>query len=250
MLYLLDGETAFPLAALMSQKWREHGPRLGIHPGIVVGIAHLKTAQDKNPRVEDFTPPAPDLSATGDFSGAPQGGADRFLDFLEQELRPQLAAAFPLHPRQQTLFGHSYGGLFTLHTLFTRPGSFQRYVAASPSIWWNNTHILKERDAFLRQWRKGNSSAPPILVTVGDQEQTPLPHHQAQGRANLVASRKMVDHARDLAASLSAAGLPAQFLLFPDENHGSALATALNHAIRTAFSKPVPPVESQNRETP
>ena len=239
VLYLLDGENTFPLAALMSQKWREHGPRLGLYPGIIVGIGHIKTEQDKNPRAEDFTPPAPDLSATGDFSGAPQGGADRFLDFLDKELRPQLAAEFSLHPRQQTLFGHSYGGLFTLHTLFTRPDSFQRYIAASPSIWWNNTHIFKERDAFLRQWRKGNSPSPKILITVGDQEQKPLPHHQARGRAELVTSRKMVDQAKELAAELSSAGLPASFLLFPDENHGSALVTALNHAIRIAFSNPV-----------
>lgn len=240
ILYLLDGHATFPTAALISQEWRENGPTLGIHPGIVVGIVHQKTATDKNPRAEDFTPPTPDLSDTGDFSGSKQGGADRFLDFLENELKRLLAAEFPIDAKRQTLFGHSYGGLFTLHALFARPGSFQRYIAASPSIWWNDRYVLNERDAFVQTSLPDllkAGTAPSLVLAVGDLEQTPLPHHQKRGRAEMVLARRMVDNARDLSASLEAAGLKTRLYVFENENHGTARVPAINHAIRVAFGE-------------
>lgn len=240
ILYLLDGHATFPLAALISQSWESRGPTLGLHPGIIVGIVHIKTDEDKNPRAEDFTPPAPDLSDTGDLTGSRQGGADRFLEFLENELKPLLAAEFPIDPKRQTLFGHSYGGLFTLHALFTRPGAFQRYIAASPSIWWNGRHVLAERDAFLKTALPGllqSGSAPSLVLSVGDLEQTPLPHHYQRNRAEMLVARRMVDNARELAAGLDAAGLKARFYLYENENHGTARVPAVNHAIRVAFGE-------------
>ncbi len=240
ILYLLDGDTAFAPAALFAQQWRTNGPAIGIHPGIVVGIVHKKTDADKNPRVSDFTPPAPDLSNTGDFSDAPQGGADRFLDFIENELKPLLASELPIDAKRQTLFGHSYGGLFTLHVLFNRPTAFQRYVAASPSVWWNNRHILTERDAFLRSSFPAllkASAVPALVLSVGDLEQTPLPHHHQRKRAAMVSERRQVDNARELAASLNAAGLKTRLYVFENENHGSSRVPAINHAIRIAFGE-------------
>jgi uncharacterized protein len=240
ILYVLDGHTAFPFAALIARERSERGPVLGIDPGIVVGIVHLRTDTDPNPRADDFTPPAADLADTGDFSGNKQGGADRFLDFLETELKPLLAAEFKIDATRQTLFGHSYGGLFTLHTLFTRPAAFQHYVAASPSIWWNHRHVLTERDAFLKTALPEllkTGSPPSLVLSVGDQEQTPLPHHLKAGRAEMLVSRRMVDNARDLSALLAAVGLPTRLYLFENENHGTARTPALNHAVRVAFGE-------------
>src|SRR3546814_19712655 len=50
----------------------------------------------------------------------PSGGADDFLAFIEHELKPLIAQRYPVDARRQILFGHSYGGLFTLYTLFTK----------------------------------------------------------------------------------------------------------------------------------
>src|SRR5690606_6559257 len=52
-------------------------------------------------------------------------------------------AAVPIDESRQTLYGHSYGGLFVLHALRTQPGAFQRYVAASPSLWWNAPFVTQ-----------------------------------------------------------------------------------------------------------
>ena len=39
--------------------------------------------------------------------------------------------------------GCSLGGLFTLYTLFTEPGLFNRYIAASPAFSWDNEVIYQ-----------------------------------------------------------------------------------------------------------
>ncbi len=238
VLYLLDGNVTYPLAALLQDGMMERAAAHGITPGIIVGIGY-PSEEKISPafRTEDYTPPAADLSATGDGSGHPQGGADRFLDFIEKELKPRLAADFRIDAKRQTLFGHSYGGLFTLHTLFTRPEAFQGYFAASPSIWWNQRHILTERDAFLKA-KDAATPATRLRLTVGSLEQTPSPAHQAGGRAGQVTDRRQVDNSRDLTTELRAAGMDVEFLLLENENHGSARVGAVNQAVRFAFAAP------------
>lgn len=235
VLYLLDGNATYPVAATLLQLAEHRTNPGGLVPGIVVGIGYPGDAPlDLRARAEDYTPPAPDLSATGDMSGSPQGGADRFLDFIEKELKPRIAAAFPINPARQTIFGHSYGGLLVLHTLFTRPAAFQRYVAASPSIWWNQRFILTEKTAWLKT--VPSSSAPPrVVVTVGSLEQTPSADPRLAGRAELMIARRQVDNARELAADLVAHGIAAEFFLFEKSDHGESRTPALLHALRTAF---------------
>ena len=71
-------------------------------------------------------------------------GADAFLQLIETRIKPAIAAKLAVDPQRQTLWGHSYGGLFVLHTLFTHPTAFQRYIAVEPSLWWGNGMILQE----------------------------------------------------------------------------------------------------------
>src|SRR3546814_8321170 len=86
------------------------------------------------------------------------------------ELKPLIAQRYPVDARRQTLFGHSYGGLFTLYTLFTKPQAFQGYVAASPSIWWYQGYVERTLAAFERQLADQPVTAR-LLVTAGGAEQ-------------------------------------------------------------------------------
>ena len=45
-------------------------------------------------------------------------------------------------PHKELLFGHSFGGLFVLYTLLSKPQSFTHYVCASPSLWWGEGKFL------------------------------------------------------------------------------------------------------------
>lgn len=248
MVYLLDGNALFPVAATLARIAAGAGRSLGIDaaPPVVVGIGHPHAALlDDRARGEDYTPPAPDLSDTGDRKSVVQGGADRFLDFVEGELKPLIEGRHRIDRGRQALVGHSYGGLLALHALFTRPESFQVYVAGSPSIWWNGGHILREKEAFIGRLRESPVRAR-LLVTVGALEQTPVARSDGAARDGLIRDRRMVDNARALAEVLQQlppdAGLAVAYREFPGEHHYGAALPML--ALAFGFLRQPAPAEA------
>ncbi|MEG0946174.1 MAG: alpha/beta hydrolase-fold protein, partial [Comamonas sp.] len=139
VIYVLDGNLMFPIVAQLVHNRGGRGADMRGHSAVVVGLGHAlppgsDEVHDRAARTYDYT--LPYAGVTPDNQGRAQGGADVFLDWIAQQLQPLLQSQLPLNAQQQTLVGHSYGGLLTLHTLFTRTAMFQRYVAASPSLWW------------------------------------------------------------------------------------------------------------------
>lgn len=59
--------------------------------------------------------------------------ADAFLGLLVDQIRPQLAAEYRFSG-EHALFGHSAGGMFAAHSLFTRPDAFQKMIIGSPYL--------------------------------------------------------------------------------------------------------------------
>lgn len=224
VLYLLDGNATFPSAALMARTVARRSKATGQNAPLIVGIGYASGDDyDSAARSRDYTPPA------GDKTGKGEGGADLFLDFLEQELKPIVLAVAPIDRQRQALFGHSYGGLLTLHALFTRPAAFQAYIAASPSIWYAEQHVLGE----LKNLAAPRTERPKVLLTVGALEQPAAPPSARESeRSAALARRRMVDQARDLAAQLAVNkdgfGLErVRFVELAHENHGSAMFPAL-----------------------
>lgn len=134
-LWMLDGEDNFTIAALTARRLAKAGERTGVEPGVVVGVDSGTLGR----RVFDYTPAvsgyaiAPGMPA----AGLKTGGADAFLDILENELRPLLAGRCPVDHERQTLAGHSFGGLLALHAL-SSGRSFSAYAAISPSLWFGD----------------------------------------------------------------------------------------------------------------
>ena len=77
-----------------------------------------------------------------------QAGAKDFLRFINEEVKPFVYSKYKTDKNDETLFGHSLGGLFSLYTLFTSPDSFDRYLIASPSIMWANKDILNLEEKY------------------------------------------------------------------------------------------------------
>ncbi|HEX6643441.1 MAG TPA: alpha/beta hydrolase-fold protein [Gemmatimonadales bacterium] len=151
VLYVLDGEAHFHhatgVAAFLAQQQR-------IPEMIVVGIGNTN-------RTRDLTPPTDDAGMRA--NGA--GGADRFLRAIGEELIPEIERRYrTLHYR--VLAGHSFGGLFALHALTTRPEIFQSYVVISPSTWWNRQSLVNGVPAFLAAHRDLRAS---LYITTGDE---------------------------------------------------------------------------------
>lgn len=223
VLYALDGNATFPSLALMARTVGARAAVTGQAPPIVVGIGYA-TERDYDPaRSRDYTPPG------GKDAAPTEGGADRFLDFVEQEVKPLVRTLASVDPGRQALFGHSYGGLCVLHALFTRPALYQAYLASSPSIWYGGRIVLAGVEG-LRQRVQALPHKPALLLTAGELERAPV-RPGAPGSVNPAATqRRMVEEASDLAARLQA--LPdvlskVRFHLLAGENHGSALFPAM-----------------------
>ena len=98
-------------------------------PPVIVAIGHDTPLRLDGPeRMRDYTPTKP----TAKQEGRMGGGADAFLATILDVMRPKVGSVVPIDPRRQTIWGHSLGGLFVLHSLMRRPDAFTAYYAAVP----------------------------------------------------------------------------------------------------------------------
>ncbi|WP_164962191.1 alpha/beta hydrolase [Rubrivivax sp. JA1026] len=240
VLYVLDGNAAFPVAAFLARSVASRREVTGQAPLLVVGIGYPGDADfDVAARRRDYTVGVAEPGAAGR-----EGGAERFLDFVERELKPRIAARHPVDTQRQALFGHSFGGLLVLHAAFTRPASFTTFVASSPSIWWNGRRVL---DGL----QQPPAAVPRLQLSVGALEDTPPPGRLSPERLALLAERSMVGEARALATRLQA--LPAwqgrfAFHEFDGENHGWVWLPALSRGLQFFLDQPAAPASGARQE--
>jgi predicted alpha/beta superfamily hydrolase len=153
VLYVLDG-WHFPLMAFLQEN-NIHSKRMP--PVIMVNVSQGSSGDVTALRAQDFTP-----TKTSAEPGS--GGAAAFLDFLEHEVIPFVDRTYRTVPSDRALLGHSYGGLFAIYCLEERPALFQRIVAASPSMGWDDRLLVKNARTKLR-----NLPAPVRLdISTGD----------------------------------------------------------------------------------
>jgi len=227
VLYVLDGNAAFPLAVYLARGVARRSQVTGRDAPLVVGIGYAAGEDfDMATRARDYTPPSPtpDKIIKGE-----SGGADRFLDFIDGELKPLIAARYSVNPQRQALFGHSLGGLLVLHGLLSRPQSFSAYLASSPSLWWGGSVLLKGVPDFLQQ-SSAWSQRPKVQISVGELEDVLDKGKYSQEMLALLSQRRMLPNITDLAARLKARPEwqdRVSFHLLVGENHGSAWFSAL-----------------------
>jgi len=244
VLYLLDANAVIGIAvdALRAQSAYPNGT--GISRAILVGIGYpTEAAYDSVRRSWDMGPP-PGRSYPPHHAGGPDvrtGGADRFLHFIEAELKPMVAREATVNTDRQAIFGHSFGGLFVLYALFTRPAAFRSWIAASPAIWWEEAVVLRSFGRFKVQARELRSEAK-VLLLAGEFEQRLAPFQirapDAEQRSAAMASSQIVDNARDMAKCLAAipgGRISAWFEELPGETHMSVLPSAVNRVLRFAL---------------
>jgi predicted alpha/beta superfamily hydrolase len=239
VIYLSDGNSNFTTMVAASQKLRMQGPI------VVVGIGYPSESETyfQERRFNDLTSKAPDeYIKTIPFKVKVEktGGNEDYLNFIEQEVKPLIEKKFKIDRNRQTFFGHSLGGLLVLHACFTRPESYQNFIAASPSIWWNDRAVLEEEKAFLKKY-PSLKQPTRLLVTMGELEQTPGPKADKE-RAALLVKNRMVDNSRELSERLSQStpkNFSVRFKLFEAEDHGSVVLSAAGWAMRLALTPPV-----------
>lgn len=215
VMVLVDGRALFATAVSAAHMQAGRPDVTGVGPSVIIGVAYPGAALfDVERRADDLLPV--------------NGGAARFLTMIIDEILPWVGRMAPLDASRRALVGHSYGGLFVLHALLTRPDAFASYIAGSPSI-WRAPDETNATEALFPQ-RLGNAR-PRLLMTVGGDEQTPLPGDTLE-RAERRAMARMHDNAAALAERLARIPqLSSSFAVFPGENHVSVIPAMLSRAV-------------------
>lgn len=217
LLVLLDGNAAF---ALLTEQMLAQQAASG-RPLAIAALGYdTERSPDTTARAFDYTPPVPGEQPTWEDAARqrPGGGADLFLDLLEQQLLPAIDQRVPTDAARRTLWGHSYGGLLALYTLFTRPQLFSRYAAADPSLWWHDGFLLSVEQA-ARPLPAGRSTA--VLLMTGGGTDT---RSRRAGADTTAADRRTVlqDATPKLAErQAQRAGMDLSYQPFPGIGHGA-----------------------------
>jgi len=123
--YVLDGDGNTKLAQDVQRFIEDES---FMPPIIIVGVLNI----DRN---RDLTPEHIDENKTS-------GGGKQFLGFLKDELIPYINKTYPSNG-ENTIFGHSLGGLFVMYALLNEPQTFKSYIAADPSFWFKHNFMNK-----------------------------------------------------------------------------------------------------------
>lgn len=259
VMVVTDGNLCFPLAATMAAAFE-----LGGETALVVGVGYATDDPKKlfSLRTRDLTPPTP-LSGIPHMSGQPPinledyGGSENFYRFLIEELWPVIASTYPVDAGDRTLYGHSWGGLFTLNVLLNHPETFRNFIASSPSIWWNKCSLFNDIPRFIAKVQ-AKEVAPRILLMVGSKEQD-MPAKLPQSMNNtlkkkfpfipspikniiarifikkMVLDWRMIDNTIDLAAWLrqikGGSEYSVSLRILENEDHTTALSASIGQAL-------------------
>ncbi|KAL4924968.1 alpha/beta hydrolase [Aspergillus undulatus] len=251
IIYIVDGN-AFFLSATEAL-WRRSAESHYAGGGIVVAIGYPLAGTGKvYHRVRrnlDLTIPTPRKPLEG------YGGADVLLDFINESVRPAVKARFPnVSISREALYGHSYGGLLSLHALFTRPDMFDAYIASSPSIWWNEKCILAEAKRFIEDIKEDNAYAsgekklPTLMMYLGGLEQDPPqwndePEDKWEERKRTAAILNMRNNVLSLMDLIRGCTRlhSVSFSEYAGEDHGTVMACSMSRGLTTFFEEwPLP----------
>ncbi|HXQ72287.1 MAG TPA: alpha/beta hydrolase-fold protein [Pyrinomonadaceae bacterium] len=207
VLYMTDGDAHIGHTASTIEFLVRNGR---ISDLIVVGVTNTD-------RTRDLTPAkSTDKTATGEVRFPTAGGADNFLKFFETELIPEIEKTYRVQP-YRIFAGHSFGGLFAIHAMITKPGLFNSYVAVSPSLQWADAEALKRAEAFLKNQKELKVT---LFASIGDEPG---------------AIGESFDKFKDALAKSNIKGFVWQAERLGDEDHGSVVLRSHYIGLRKVY---------------
>jgi predicted alpha/beta superfamily hydrolase len=182
-----------------------------IRPVIVVGVENTKRRRDL---------PGP-TTVPDEVKAAPEaGGNAKFRAFLRDELKPMIDGRFRT-TAESAIVGESLAGLFVIETLLVEPTLFDGYIAADPSLQWNEHELARSAATRLAWW-----SAGPRTLYVATADELDI----QEGVAMLVGALR-----------IQAPPIAWRHEPMPHERHGTIFPTAALHGIRMVFAAPEAP---------
>lgn len=239
-LYMLDGNAA--LKALQDD-WLKDIAALPV----LVMIGHPDSRLfNVEQRVYDYTIKPAGVAELNDEQNRAAGGAAEFLQLINTQIKPEVTKRVAVNNQRLALWGHSFGGLFTLNTLLTSPDSFQRYFPVSPSLWWQSGLVLSlepalAQDARAQVWfSRGSAEGQPRKMANSAGNDGTKKEISKADKARIAARNKQRSSVPpnaliDLVAKLDARpNINAEFREFEGLSHGETLATSLPQALAAA----------------
>ncbi|MBB5636853.1 putative alpha/beta superfamily hydrolase [Pedobacter cryoconitis] len=200
VLYVLDGGN--PNTGLINEIQHFLESESYMPPTIIVSILNTDRNRDLTPtKVKDWET---------------SGGADKFLLFIKSELIPYINKKYPSNG-ENTLWGHSFGGLFVTYALFNEPQTFKSYIAADPSLWWDNCYIQKIASDKLPALAGSN-----VTFFMG-------------GRDGEGGRSMKIDTMSTILQKLAPAGLTWKSMVYPDETHGSVRLKSIYDGLKFSY---------------
>jgi len=233
VIYVTDGNLMFPLVANTVRLLQMNQELKDV---LVVGIGYKEEHEVMTLRSRDLTPTQDpnyaELVATEGFAAADEvlmGGADKFLNFINNDVKSFIKSRFNVSD-DATLAGYSLGGLFTLHTLFTATDSFSRYLAASPSLWWEDKMMREVENEYAKRFLQGKVRLDAsVFISIGGHEE---PQGEKAHWARMV--HNMHEFVRQM-QTRNYKGLSLTHHEFPEETHASVVPAAISRGLRALF---------------
>lgn len=217
VVYLTDAEAQFNHTLTTAEFLARNGR---IPPVIVVGITNTQ-------RTRDFTP-TPHRGQSGGETYRNPGGAAKFREFVDTELIPYIDAKYRTVP-YRVFSGHSFGALFAIDTLLTKPSMFNGIIAVSPTLDWDDDLELKNAKAFF-----ANRKEFPATLFV------------ALGNEGALMQRGF-DSFRAILKKQRANGFSYAMEQYKDEDHGSVVLPATYAGLKKMFEEWPLPVDPETR---
>lgn len=208
VLYLTDGDIQGPHTAGTIDYLAkfEQMPQM-----IVVGIVNpTKT------RVRDLT-----ITPLEKLIPNQHENADRFLDFVENEVIPLVKKRYRTLD-YQVLSGTSHGGQFAINAMVKRPNLFEGIIAISPSLYWNNKQLL----VLAKQALESKQLQGHLYVSIANEEPTMTDAYQ---------------EFLDLLSGYTVNGLVVKSETFSNETHNTTVLQGQYAGLKNLFSEwPIP----------
>jgi len=219
VIYLLDASEHFYVFTGMLKQLTP----FKIPKSIIVGITNTD-------RTRDFTPT--NVPFQRGHKSETSGGAQNFIQFIDKELKPFINTKY-LTENNNTIVGHSTGGLFVLYSYLFHENSFDNYLAIDPSLWWDKENLVNTAQS---QFEKGNRKEKSLYIAVANsigksmdtikvRKDKTVPTEQI--RANLNFHDILLKNRSELNF---------EWEYFKNEDHGSIIVPAQYNGVRSIFS--------------
>ena len=188
-------------------------------------------AVDVPERTAFLTPTASSLGRSGLETG---GRAAELVECLEKTVKPEVKRRLEGRAVTHVLMGHSFGGLFALSTIASRPELFDAWVAADPSLWWDGGVLIR----MLEDKPAAGHSGAFVYAGFGS---------ALRKTGGTTASRNLASEDRFRAALEGFAGPDAKVVVedYPRETHGTIAVPVFHEAMKRLLIRGVAGVAKQ-----